>query len=163
MNRKKVVKVLLALLVGALIVWNAASGYRWAFSFPSRKDIRITRMEVWKPFAQIGNTPVTVNITEETQQQIIGLITAPTYHRELFYDGSSGDTFFMIYLEWQDDLGKTLQYSYFISNQGEVSIRDLNAGEEVRYVTNDNDPFIVSREETRGIYARIEELTGCSA
>ncbi len=164
MNRKKVIKVSLALLVGALFVLGAVSGYRWFFSFPSRlkKDVHITHMEVWKPFAQIDNTPVKIKITEEAEQQIINLITAPSYHRELFYYGSGGDAFFMIYLEGQDNLGEVQQYSYFISNKGEVGIQDLATGEESQYVTNDGNPFIVSREETRGFYARIAELAAYS-
>ena len=164
MKQKKAISVLWLLLAATLFVLVALSGYRWVFSLSSylKKDVHITRMEVWRPFAQIDNVPEKLEITEEAEQQIIGLVTAPTYHRELFYDDFGGDTFFMIYLKGQNNMGEVQQYSYSISNKGEVRIRDLSTGEELQYVTSDGNPFIVNRQKTREFYDKIAELSGYS-
>ena len=67
----------------------------------------------------------------------------------VFLDTSiNGDTLFIIYLEGETNSDGTQQYSYLISNLGEVSIRDLVDGDELPYVTSDGNPFVVSRQQT---------------
>ncbi|HWR22853.1 MAG TPA: hypothetical protein VN366_05180 [Feifaniaceae bacterium] len=162
MKRKKPAAVLM-ILAAIVLLSAAAGGYRrlssLSLSEELKRDVRITSLEVWKPFAQVDNMPVTVRADEETKRQITDLITAPTYYRKLFLNGSGGNVFFMIYLEGRDSSGKLRQYSYLISNEGEVGIRDLAMGNEARYLTDGRNPFIVSRQELRELYAGIARLT----
>ncbi len=164
MRQKKPAAALWFVLACIVLILAAAGGYRWlsslSFSEELQQNVRITSLEVWKPFEQVDNLPVSVKADEETKQQIVDLITAPTYYRKLFLSGSSGDIFFMIYLEGQDSSGKLRQYSYLISNKGEVGIRDLAIGNEALYLTDDHNPFLVSRQELRELYASIAQLTG---
>lgn len=164
MRQKRPATVLWFVLAAIVLILAAAGGYRWlsslSLSEELQQDVRITGLEVWKPFAQVDNMPVSVKADEETKKQIVDLITAPTYYRKLFLNGSGGDMFFIIYLEGQDSSGKLRQYSYLISNKGEVGIRDLAIGNEAQYLTDDHNPLIVSRQELRELYAKIAQLTG---
>ncbi len=163
MKKKKPATALWFVLAAIVLILAAAGGYRWlsslSLSEELQQDVRITSLEVWRPFAQIGNMPVSVKADEETKQQIVDLITAPRYYRTLIYNGFGGDTQFIIYLEGLNEAGKVKRYSYRISNLGEVAISNLDIGGEQSYLTDDHNPLIVSRQELRELYANIAQLT----
>ncbi len=162
MRLKKPATALWFVLATIVLILAAAGGYRWlsslSLSEELQQDVRITSLEVWRPFTQIDNMPVTVKADEETKQQIVDLITTPRYYRTLLYRGFSGDTQFIIYLEGQSKTGSVKRYSYRISNLGEVAISNLGIGGEQSYLTNDHNPLIVSRQELRELYVRIAQL-----
>ncbi len=161
MNRKQPIRNAIILLVVVLLLLAAAFGYRQltAVSFSARlTDIRMINFEIWRPFSDTPDTPVT--LSAPAQQQIIGLITAPTYYRDFMSGGYGGDTMFIIYLKGQDSNGATVRYSCRISNLGEIFIGNMDAGGEHSYLMGDHTPFIVSRAEPRALYEQIAGLAG---
>lgn len=161
MNRKRPIRNAMILLVGLLLLLAIVYGYRQltAVSFFARlTDIRMINFEIWQPFSDMLDTHVTLGA--QAQQQIISLITAPTYYRDFMGGGYSGDTMFVIYFRGQDSNGATVRYSCHISNLGEIAICNLDIGGEHAYLMDDHNPFLVSRDEPRALYEQIAKLAG---
>ena len=161
MNRKRPIRNAIILLVVVLLLLAAAFGYRQltAVSFSAQlTDIRMINFEIWRPFSDTAYTPVALGA--QAQQQIISLITAPTYYRDFMSSGYGGDTMFVIKLEGRNSNGTAVRYACRISNLGEIAIGNLDIGGEHAYLIDDHNPFVVSRMEPRALYEQIAKLAG---
>lgn len=120
-------KILIMAFLLAIIIQSA---YKSANTFSLAKELyeanNIYLVRKWTPHAQEDYQCITINL--QVEHEILNLITNHKYYKQRIC-GYSGDVNIIeLHIESSNQVGDKIYYDYYISNSGQIEIRNRSKG-----------------------------------
>lgn len=119
---------------------------------------KIYLVREWTPFAE--NVYREIEVDSETEKKILELITSPVYYRRNIHGYYGEIKVIEIHIESFNHTGNKVYYNYYISNTGQIEIKNVDKGKGSFYSLGQVQLFLYDnqKDDIKKLYNQLIQL-----